>query len=109
MSVNFRSALRYLLVTTMLTFAGLSSKAYSILAHEAIIDASWKSTLMPLLKQKYPDATREQMLMAHSYAYGGAIMADMGYMPFGNGFSPIWCIMYAAAILCRPLLPIRKI
>jgi hypothetical protein len=86
MSVNFRSALKYLLVTTMLTFVGLNSKAYSILAHEAIIDASWKPTLMPLLKQKYPDATREQMLMAHSYAYGGAIMADMGYMPFGNGF-----------------------
>lgn len=86
MSVSFRSALKYLLVTAVLTFAGLTSKAYSILAHEAIIDASWKSTLMPLLKQKYPDATREQLLMAHSYAYGGAIVADMGYMPFGNGF-----------------------
>ncbi len=86
MPSSFRSALRYLLVTTMLTLAGLTSRAYSILAHEAIIDATWKSTLMPLLKQKYPDATREQILMAHSYAYGGAIVADMGYMPFGNGF-----------------------
>lgn len=86
MSATFRSVSKYLLVTAMLTFAGISSKAYSILAHEAIIDATWKSTLMPLLKQKYPDATREQMLMAHSYAYGGAIVADMGYMPFGNGF-----------------------
>jgi hypothetical protein len=86
MSVTFRSAFRYLLVTAMLMFAGLCSKAYSILAHEAIIDASWKPTLLPLLKQKYPDATREQLLLAHSYAYGGAIVADMGYMPFGNGF-----------------------
>lgn len=86
MSATFRSVSKYLLVTAMLTFAGISSKAYSILAHEAIIDATWKSTLMPLLKQKYPDATREQMLMAHSYTYGGAIVADMGYMPFGNGF-----------------------
>lgn len=86
MSATFRSVLKYLLVTAMLTFAGLSSKAYSILAHEAIIDATWKTALVPLLKQKYPDATREQMLMAHSYAYGGAIVADMGYMPFGNGF-----------------------
>jgi hypothetical protein len=86
MSATFRSGLRYLLVTIMLTFAGLTSRAYSILAHEAIIDAAWKSTLVPLLKQKYPDATREQVLMAHSYAYGGAIVADMGYMPFGNGF-----------------------
>jgi hypothetical protein len=86
MPTTLRSALKYLLVSTLFTFAGLTSKAYSILAHEAIIDASWKSTLMPLLKQKYPNATREQLLMAHSYAYGGAIVADMGYMPFGNGF-----------------------
>ena len=77
---------RYLLVTVMLMFVGLTSKAYSILAHEAIIDASWKSVLIPMLKQKYPSATREELLMAHSYAYGGSIVADMGYMPFGNGF-----------------------
>jgi hypothetical protein len=86
MSLIIRSALKYVLVTIALTFAGLTTKAYSILAHEAIIDATWKSALMPLLKQKYPDATHEQLLMAHSYAYGGAIVADMGYMPFGNGF-----------------------
>jgi hypothetical protein len=86
MSVSLKSVLKYLLVTTLLTFAGISTKAYSILAHEAIIDASWEKTLMPLLKRKYPNATREQLLLAHSYAYGGAIVADMGYMPFGNGF-----------------------
>ncbi|GGH08650.1 zinc dependent phospholipase C family protein [Mucilaginibacter phyllosphaerae] len=78
--------LKYLLVVTIMVFLGASSKAYSILAHEAIIDASWKSTTIPLLKQKYPNATREDLLKAHSYAYGGAIVADMGYMPFGNGF-----------------------
>jgi hypothetical protein len=86
MSVQFRYVFRYLLLIAILSFTGVTSKAYSILAHEAIIDASWKPTLLPLLKQKYPDATREQLLMAHSYAYGGAIVADMGYMPFGNGF-----------------------
>ena len=86
MLVTFRSAFTYLLLTTALTFTGISAKAYSILAHEAIIDASWKPALLPLLKQKYPNATPEQLLLAHSYAYGGAIVADMGYMPFGNGF-----------------------
>ncbi|RYD89022.1 MAG: hypothetical protein EOP54_26290, partial [Sphingobacteriales bacterium] len=40
----------------------------------------------PMLKEKYPNATRDEMIMAHSYAYGGSIVADMGYMPFGNGF-----------------------
>ncbi|MES2266680.1 MAG: zinc dependent phospholipase C family protein [Bacteroidota bacterium] len=86
MLASTRSAFKYLLISTLLTFAGLTSKAYSILAHEAIIDASWKSDLLTLLKQKYPGITGEQIKLAHSYAYGGSIVADMGYMPFGNGF-----------------------
>jgi hypothetical protein len=78
--------IRYILVCCLLTLAYSSSKAYSILAHEAIIDASWKPYMLPLLKQKYPNATTGDLLKAHSYAYGGSIVADMGYMPFGNGF-----------------------
>ncbi|MBL4676823.1 MAG: zinc dependent phospholipase C family protein [Mucilaginibacter sp.] len=70
----------------LLCFSTLGAKAYSVLAHEAIIDASWKPVMYPMLKEKYPNATREEMIMAHSYAYGGSIVADMGYMPFGNGF-----------------------
>lgn len=86
MFVAFRNLLKYLLITGLLLIAGTKVKAYSVLAHEAIIDASWQGALLPLLKQKYPDATHEQLLLAHSYAYGGSIVADMGYMPFGNGF-----------------------
>ncbi|MEB0262274.1 MULTISPECIES: zinc dependent phospholipase C family protein [unclassified Mucilaginibacter] len=86
MPATFRSALKFFFFSALLTFAGLTSKAYSILAHEAIIDASWKPVLIPLLKEKYPGITREEILMAHSYTYGGSIMADIGYMPFGNGF-----------------------
>jgi hypothetical protein len=67
-------------------FASLQAKAYSILAHEAIIDASWKSSLLPLIQKRYPDLTGPEIKMAHSYAYGGAMVADMGYMPFGNAF-----------------------
>ena len=50
----------------------------------AIIDASWKKSIVPLLKQKYPNATDEELRVAHSYAYGGSLMPDMGYFPFGN-------------------------
>jgi hypothetical protein len=32
----------------------------------------------------YPGATEEDLLEAHSYAYGGCIIQDMGYYPFGN-------------------------
>ncbi len=59
-------------------------KAYSVITHEAIIDALWEKSFQPLLKQKYPGVTEEQLKEAHGYAYGGAITPDMGYFPFGS-------------------------
>ncbi|HTE00993.1 MAG TPA: zinc dependent phospholipase C family protein [Mucilaginibacter sp.] len=68
----------------LISFSPLSSKAYSVFAHEAVIDASWEKSIMPLLKKKYPNATAEELKVAHSYAYGGSLMPDMGYFPFGS-------------------------
>src|ERR1041385_3974119 len=62
------------------------SKAYSVLTHEAIVDASWDSSIQPLLLKKYPRATQDDLNDARAYVYGGAIMPDMGYYPFGNKF-----------------------
>jgi len=59
---------------------------YSILTHEAIIDAAWKDGLEPLLLQRFPKASPEDLLQAHAYVYGGAIIQDLGYYPFGNSF-----------------------
>jgi hypothetical protein len=59
---------------------------YSILTHEAVIDAAWKDSIQPLLLSRFPFATPEELLRAHAYAYGGAIIQDMGYYPFGNRF-----------------------
>ena len=60
--------------------------AYSVLTHEAIIDAAWKDGIEPLLLNRFPNATPEELLQAHAYAYGGAIIQDLGYYPFGNKF-----------------------
>jgi hypothetical protein len=60
--------------------------AYSVLTHEAIIDAAWKGSIRPALLQRFPDATGEQLREAHAYAYGGAIIQDMGYYPHGSKF-----------------------
>src|SRR6201988_2422742 len=60
--------------------------AYSVLTHEAIIDAAWKESIVAMLLRRFPNATPEQLLQAHAYAYGGAIIQDMGYYPFGNSF-----------------------
>src|ERR1700752_2428481 len=60
--------------------------AYSVLTHEAIIDAAWKESIVAMLLRRFPNATPEQLLQAHAYAYGGAIIQDMGYYPFGNSY-----------------------
>ena len=59
---------------------------YSVLTHEAIIDAAWGDGIKPLLLQRFPGATSEELQGAHAYAYGGAIIQDIGYYPFGSLF-----------------------
>ena len=73
-----------ILIFTIFLSSAFACKAYSVLTHEAIIDAAWETSLKPLLKQKFPVATEEQLKEAHAYAYGGAVAPDMGYFPFGS-------------------------
>lgn len=58
--------------------------AYSVLSHEALVDALWDTKLKPFLLARYPAATREDLKQAHGYAYGGAIIQDLGYYPHGS-------------------------
>lgn len=62
------------------------SGAYSVLTHETIIDAAWETSIQPLLSKRFPDSTPEELRKAHAFAYGGAIIQDMGYYPHGNKF-----------------------
>ena len=59
---------------------------YSILTHEAIVDSAWVQNIKPLLLKRFPDATPDDLRQAHAYAYGGCIIQDMGYYPFGSKF-----------------------
>jgi Zinc dependent phospholipase C len=70
-----------LVLCTALPLAG-----YSVLSHEAIIDAVWDPVIKPLLLTGYPTASAAQLREAHAYAYGGCVIQDMGYYPFGNRF-----------------------
>jgi Zinc dependent phospholipase C len=58
--------------------------AYSVLSHEAIIDSAWDANIKPLLLKRFPDVSEQELREAHGYAYGGAIIQDMGYYPHGN-------------------------
>jgi len=60
------------------------SFAYSVLTHEEIVDLLWTDELRPLLLQRFPALTEDQLKEAHSYAYGGAVIQDLGYYPFGS-------------------------
>jgi hypothetical protein len=60
--------------------------SYSILTHEAIIDSTWDSAIKPLLLQRFPASTADNLAQAHAYAYGGSIIQDLGYYPFGSKF-----------------------
>ncbi len=64
----------------------IQSAAYAVLAHEAIIDSAWSTNIRPLLVKRFPNATADELKEAHGYAYGGAIIQDMGYYPHGTHF-----------------------
>src|ERR1700685_3844791 len=60
------------------------SSAYSVLTHEEIVDLLWADEIRPLLLKKYPGLSEDQIKEAHAYAYGGAVIQDLGYYPFGS-------------------------
>src|SRR5437762_826318 len=71
------------LLLIVLTCSGGSS-AYSVLTHEEIVDLLWADEIRPLLLTRFPGLTDDQIKQAHAYAYGGAVIQDLGYYPFGN-------------------------
>jgi len=81
-----RRCLSLVLVVCLGTWLAPDCAAYSVLTHEAIIDAAWKDNIVPLLQKRFPNATPEELIKAHAYVYGGAIIQDMGYYPFGSRF-----------------------
>jgi len=70
----------------LVTFLSCSEvlRAYSVLTHEEIVDLLWVDEIRPLLLKRYPGLTEPQIKEAHAYAYGGAVIQDLGYYPFGS-------------------------
>ena len=57
---------------------------YSVLTHEQVVDLMWKDQIQPLLLRRFPSASEDELSKAHAYAYGGSLVQDMGYYPFGS-------------------------
>jgi hypothetical protein len=76
--------IRVLALLLVALLCGGGSFAYSVLTHEEIVDLLWTDQIRPLLLQRFPDLTEEKLKEAHAYAYGGAVIQDLGYYPFGS-------------------------
>lgn len=75
-----------LVVVLLLLASSAEVHGYSVLSHEALIDAGWETGIRPLLLRRFPSATPDDLRHAHGFAYGGAIIQDLGYYPYGSHF-----------------------
>jgi Zinc dependent phospholipase C len=75
---------RVLMLLLLLLISSGSLFAYSVLTHEEIVDLLWTDEIRPLLLKRYPELSEDQIREAHAYAYGGAVIQDLGYYPFGS-------------------------
>src|SRR5437763_5957514 len=79
-----RSSLHASAVLLVMLLCRGSCFAYSVLTHEEMVDLLWVDEIRPLLLKRYPSLTDGQIKEAHAYAYGGAVIQDLGYYPFGS-------------------------
>lgn len=72
------------LITGSLLTVPQRALAFSVLAHQAVVDAAWDGSIVPELHRRFPRASPQQIEDSRAYAYGGAHIADLGYYPFGS-------------------------
>jgi Zinc dependent phospholipase C len=85
-SVQRAAGRRVAVALTAALLLARPAAAYSVLAHESNIDALWDARIRPLLLARYPRTSAEALREARAYAYGGSVMQDLGYYPFGSRF-----------------------
>lgn len=76
------------LLTLLVCVAGVSlpGHSYSVLTHEQVVDLAWKDQIRPMLLERFPQSSPDDLKRAHAFAYGGSVMQDMGYYPFGKKY-----------------------
>lgn len=87
MTMHFNRLRNIALILLLLPMCGpRQAAAYSLLTHEQLIDLTWNDSIVPLLKSRYPNLTPAELDRARSFAYGGCVIQDLGYYPFGDSF-----------------------
>ena len=80
------TALRRLFSAILLICLVQACVGYSVLTHEEIVDLLWKDQIQPLLVKRFPGTSDADLKKAHAFAYGGSLLQDMGYYPFGSKY-----------------------
>ena len=83
---RLREALALVSVLALLLVNPEKTEAYSVTSHQAIIDVVWEPNIKPAIRKRFPNAGEEEIDRGQAYAYGGAIIQDLGYYPFGSPF-----------------------
>jgi hypothetical protein len=87
LDIDMKARLALLLIFCCTAFGfPRPAAAYSLLTHEQLIDLTWDKSIVPLLLSRYPTLTPAQLEHARAYAYGGCVIQDIGYYPFGDTF-----------------------
>src|SRR5213075_2084883 len=79
-------ALALVSVLALLLINPEKTEAYSATSHQAIIDIEWAPNIRPAIRKRFPNASEEEIDRGQAYAYGGAIIQDLGYYPYGSPF-----------------------
>jgi len=83
---RLREALALVSVLALLLVNPEKTEAYSVTSHQAIIDVVWEPNIKPAIRKRFPNAGEEEIDRGQAYAYGGAIIQDLGYYPYGSPF-----------------------
>jgi hypothetical protein len=84
MSSERQLLLRIVVLFAMIAALFPEAHSYSVLSHEEVVDIGWDSTIQPALLRRFPQSTPDDLKKAHAYAYGGSVIQDIGYYPFGS-------------------------
>ncbi len=84
MALLHKSSLSTILVLLLVLAYPRPAGGFSVLTHEELIDLTWADSIRPLLLKRYPNLTPAQLRAARAYAYGGCVIQDVGYYPFGT-------------------------
>jgi hypothetical protein len=84
--ISVTPILKICVALVMLLATAMPLGAYSVLTHEQVVDLAWQDQIQPMLLARFPNTTPDQLRRAHAFAYGGSVVQDMGYYPFGKKY-----------------------